>query len=132
MSDETVDKLKQIAIETGSPFETISEYATFAGALGLAENEVAGFTKTMIDLNTATGGAFSGEEGAKGLVVFLNNLGIGIDQAENFGSAISVIGDAMADVGDETLQMAISLAGLSTISKVDENDLIGLAGVMKT
>ena len=131
LSDNTIRDLKDIAVETGTAFEEIAEYATFSGALGLAENQIAGFTKTMIDLNTATGGAFAGEEGAKGLVVFLNNLGIGVEQASNFGSAISEIGDAMADVGDETLQMAISLAGLSTISKVNQYDLIGLAGVMK-
>lgn len=131
LSDNTIAKLRDIAIDTGSAFKEVSEYATFSGALGLAEDKISKFTKTMIDLNTATGGAFSGELGAKGLVVFLNNLGVSVDEAENFGSAISVIGDAMADVGDETLQMAISLAQLATISDVTQYDIIGLAGVMK-
>lgn len=131
LSDNTIAELKSIAVETGTAFEEVAEYATFTGALGVAEKDISKFTRTMIDLNTATGGAFAGEEGAKGLVVFLNNLGISVDKAENFGSAISVIGDAMADVGDETLQMAINMAGLSTIANVNQYDLIGLAGVMK-
>lgn len=130
LSDNTIAKLKDIAIETGTAFGDVSEYATFAGALGLAENEVAGFTKTMLDLNTATGGAFGGEEGAKSVVVFLNALGLAIDEAENFGSAIALVGDRYADIGDETLRIATNLSGLSTLAKVDQYDLIGLAGVM--
>lgn len=130
LSDETIKDLKDIAVETGTAFSDVSEYATFAGALGLAEDKVASFTKTMIDLNTATGGAFGGEEGAKSVVVFLNALGVAVDEAENFGSAIAVVGDKYADIGDETLRIATNLSGLSTIAKVDQYDLIGLAGVM--
>lgn len=130
LSDNTISKLKQIAIDTGTAFSDVSAYATFAGALGLAETEVAGFTKTMLDLNTATGGAFGGEEGAKSVVVFLNALGLAVDEAENFGSAIAVVGDKYADIGDETLKIATALSGISTIAKVDQYDLIGLAGVM--
>lgn len=131
LSDNTISKLMEIAVDTGTAFENVSEYATFAGALGIAEDKIADFTKVMIDLNTATGGAFSGEEGAKSVVVFLNNLGIAVEEAENFGSAISYIGDMYADIGDETLQLATRMAGLSAITRVDQYDLIGLAGVMK-
>ena len=130
LTDSTVEDLKQIAIETGNAFGDVAEYATFAGALGLAENEIAGFAKTMIDLNTATGGAFSGEEGAKSVAVFLKQLHLGIEEAENFGSAIAYIGDKYADVGDETLRVATNLIGLSSAVNVNQYDLIGLAGIM--
>lgn len=130
LSENTIAELKKIAIETGTAFGDVSEYATFAGALGLAETEVASFTETMLKLNTATGGAFGGEEGAKSVVVFLNALGLAIDEAENFGSAIAVVGDKYADIGDETLKIATAMSGISTIAKVNQYDLIGLAGVM--
>ncbi len=130
LSDETIKELKNIAVETGTAFEDIAEVATFGGALGLVEDELSSFVKTMTDLNTATGGAFGGEEGAKAVVVFLNQLGLGIEALDNFGSAIAVVGDKYADIGDETLTLATALSSLSTIAKVDQYDLIGLAGVM--
>ena len=130
LTDETVSDLKTIAVETGSAFSDVAEYATIAGALGLAEDEISKFARTMTDLNTATGGAFSGEEGAKGIAVFLKQLNLGIDQAENFGSAISVIGDKYADIGDETVRVATRLTGLNAIVNTNQYELIGLAGVM--
>lgn len=130
LSDDTIADLKNIAIETGNAFKDISDYATIGGALGLAEKDLAKFTETMIDLNTATGGVFAGEEGAKGIAVFLKQLNLGIDQAENFGSAIAVIGDAYADIGDETVNVATRLTGLNSIINTNQYELIGLAGVM--
>lgn len=130
LSDETIQDLKDIAVETGNTFEDISEYATIAGALGLAENEIAEFARTMTDLNTATGGAFSGEEGAKGIAVFLKQLNLGIEQARNFGSAVAVVGDKYADIGDETVRVATRLSGLNSIIDTNQYELIGLAAVM--
>lgn len=130
LRDSTVQDLKDIAVQTGTTFSEVSEYATIAGALGLAEDEISKFSKAMIDLNTATGGVFSGEEGAKGIAVFLKQLNLGIDQAENFGSAIAVIGDKYADIGDETVNVATKITGLNSIIKTNQYELIGLAGVM--
>lgn len=130
LSEETIQDLKDIAVETGNTFSDVAEYGTIAGALGIEENKIAQFAKTMTDLNTATGGVFSGEEGAKGIAVFLKQLNLGIDQAENFGSAIAVIGDKYADIGDETVNVATRLTGLNSIINTNQYELIGLAGVM--
>lgn len=130
LSEGTIQDLKDIATATGSAFADISDYASIGGALGLAEKDLAKFTQTMIDLNTATGGVFAGEEGAKGIAVFLKQLNLGIDQAENFGSAIAVIGDKYADIGDETVNVATRLTGLNAIIHTNQYELIGLAGVM--
>lgn len=130
LTDKTIDDLKELAIQTGTTFSDISQYATIAGALGLSEQEISKFAETMTDLNTATGGVFSGEEGAKGIAVFLKQLNLGIDQAENFGSAIAVIGDKYADIGDETVNVATRLTALTSLVKTNQYELIGLAGVM--
>ena len=130
LSDETIEDLKEIAIQSGTAFDGIAEFATIGGALGIAQKDLAEFAKTMTDLNTATGGAFEGEEGAKSVVVFLKQLGLSIDDLDNFGSAIAVIGDRYADIGDETLTLATNLSSLATIANVSQFDLIGLAGVM--
>lgn len=130
LSDKTIADLKDIAIETGSAFKDIADYAAIGGALGLADEQLSKFSRTMIDLNTATGGVFAGEEGAKGIAVFLKQLNLGIDQAENFGSAIAVIGDKYADIGDETVNVATRLTGLTAIIETNQYELLGLAGVM--
>ena len=130
LSDETIEDLKDIAIETGNTFDKVSEYATIAGALGLTNEELAKFSKSMLDLNAVSNGAFSGEEGAKDIAVFLKQLNLGIDQVENFGSAIAVIGDKYADIGSETVDVATRLTGLNSIVKTNQYELLGLAGVM--
>lgn len=130
LSDETIEDLKEISVQTGVAFDGISEFATIGGALGIAQKDLSQFAKTMVDLNTATGGAFEGEEGAKSVVVFLKQLGLSIGDLDNFGSAIAVIGDKYADIGDETLTLATNLSSLATIANVSQFDLIGLAGVM--
>lgn len=130
LSDDVVDDLKRIAVETGKTFGEVSEYATISAALGLAGDEISSYTKALIDLNTVSGGAFSGEEGAKNVAVFLKQLNLGIDQAENFGSAIAVIGDKYADIGDETLNVATHLSGIATLVNTNQYELLGLAGVM--
>ena len=130
LSDSAIEDLKDLAVETGNAFSKVSEYATISGALGLSEDEIVSFTKAMLDLNAVSGGAFSGEEGAKGIAVFLNQLNLGIEEAENFGSAIAVIGDKYADIGDETVNVATKISGLSAIIDTNQYELLGLAGVM--
>lgn len=131
LSDDTVDSLKAIAIETGTSFNQISEYANIGATLGIAEKDIASFTKALVDMQTATNMGISGEEGAKAVARFLNVLGIGQDEAENFGSAITYVGDQFAATADEILEVASNMAGISTIAEVDQYQLIGLAAEMK-
>lgn len=130
MSESTIADLKALAIETGTAFDQIADYATISGSLGLAGDEVTEFTKAMIDLNTATGGVFNGEEGAKGIAVFLKQMGLGTEEAENFGSAVVEIGRRYADIGDETVNIATRMTALSAVIDTNQYELLGLAGVM--
>ena len=130
LTDETVNDLKQISIATGSTFSSIATYASIGGTLGIAEKDLATFTKTMADLETATSGSIAGEDGAKSVARFLNVLGIGTDQAENFGSALTSVGDQYAATGGEILEIATQLSGLKVLN-LDANDLIGLGAELK-
>lgn len=131
LSDETVEDLKNVAVETGNAFENISTVASLGATLGIAQKDIASFTKTMIDLNTATDGAISFDEGSKSVARFLNVMGIGTDEASNFGSALTYVGDQFAATADEVLEVSSRMAGLSTIAGVSQYDLIGLAAEMK-
>lgn len=131
LSDGTIQELKNIAVETGNAFENVSSVATLGGTLGIAENDISSFTKTLIDLNTATDGAISFDEGSKSVARFLNVMGIGTDKTSNFGSALVYVGDQFAATADEILEVSSRMAGLSTIAGVNQYDLIGLAAEMK-
>lgn len=130
LSESSIEDLKTMAVETGTAFDQIADYATISGSLGLAGDEVTEFTKAMIDLNTATGGVFNGEEGAKGIAVFLKQMGLGTEEAENFGSAVVEIGRRYADIGDETVNIATKMTALSAVIDTNQYELLGLAGVM--
>lgn len=131
LSDETVKNLKNIAIETGSAFSNVSEFATIGAALGIAEADLSSFTKTLKDLETVTNGTITGEEGGKMVARFLNVMGIGTDQVSNFGSALTIVEDSLAVTADEVLEMASRLAGLKQIGNITAHDLIGLGSEMK-
>lgn len=131
LSDETVQSLKDIAVETGNEFNNISDVASLGATLGIAQEDIASFTKTMIDLNTATDGAISTTDGSKSVARFLNVMGIGTEYAENFGSALTYVGDQFAATADEVLEVSNRMAGLSTIIGANQYDLIGLAAEMK-
>ena len=131
LSDDTVNALKEISTTTGASFDAVSEYATIGATLGIAQEDIASFTKTLVDLETATSGAISGEEGAKAVARFLNVMGLDTSLVQNFGSAITYVGDQFAATGDEVLEMASRMAGLKTITEVSQYDLIGLAAEMK-
>lgn len=131
LKDDTIESLKEIAVETGNEFSNIAEVASLGATLGIAQKDIATFTKTMVDLNTATSGAIDYSEGSKSVARFLNVMEIGTDEASNFGSALTYVGDQFAATADEILEVSTRMAGLKTIAGVDQYDLIGLAAEMK-
>ena len=131
LSDDTVESLKQIAVASGSTFDSIAEYATLGATLGIAQNALADFTDAMVKLEAASDGSIAGEEGAKQVARLLNQFGIGAEYAENFGSAVTYVGDQFAATANEIVEVASRMGGLSAINKVTINDLVGLASEMK-
>lgn len=131
LSNDTVDELKQIAVSTGSAFSNVSSYATLGATLGIAEENLSQFTKAMLDLETASDGAISGEEGASAVARLLNQFKIGAGYAENFGSSVTYVGDQFAATANEILETSSYMGGLSAINNVTIHDLIGLASEMK-
>ena len=134
LTDETVADLYEVAkatATTNDAFSSIAEYASIGATLGIAEENLSSFAKTMKDLETATSGAISGEEGAKMVARYLNIFNIGTDQAENFGSALTYVGDQFAATADEILETASGMSGLNVINGITETGLIGLAAEMK-
>lgn len=131
LSEDIVEDLKNVATGTNIAFGEISEIASTAATLGVAKENLADFSKTMRDLNVATNGMIAGEEGSKAVARFLNVFGIGADKAQNFGSAITYVGDQFAATGDEILDVATAMSGLSALGTVTQYDVIGLAAEMK-
>lgn len=134
LSDETVESLKEVAKETATTtdaFEEISTYATIAATLGVAEENLRSFAKTMKDLAVATNNGISGEEGAKQVARYLNVFNIGAEYAGNLGSSLTFVGDQFAATADEILETASRMTGLSVINGITQNSLIGLAAELK-
>lgn len=131
LSDDTVDSLKEIAVASGNTFDSIAEYATLGATLGIAQDALADFTDAMVKLEAASDGSIAGEEGAKAVARLLNQFDIGAQYAENFGSAVTYVGDQFAATANEILETASYMGGLSAINNVTINDLIGLASEMK-
>lgn len=135
LSEEIKQDLKDIARNTATEFDgafsKISEYAAMGATLGIASKDLAVFAETMRNLEVSTDGAISGEEGAKMVSRLLNVFHVGAEYAGNLGSAITYVGDQFSATGDEILETASRMSGLSVINGITQNDLIGLAAEMK-
>lgn len=131
LSEDSIAELKDIAVETGTAFSEIAEYATIAGTLGIAEKDISSFARTMQELNTATDGSIAGEEGAKMVARLMNVFGEDIADVQRFGSAVTFVSDQFAATADEVLETANNMSGLSAIAGITVEDVIGLSAEMK-
>ena len=87
----------------------IAAVAEAAGQLGIQRENVAAFTKTMIDLGAST--TLSAEEAATGLAQMMNVMQTAPEDVGRLGAALVALGNAGASTESEILNMASYITG---------------------
>ncbi|MAB81773.1 phage tail tape measure protein [Microbacterium sp. UBA3394] len=105
--------------------EEIAAVAEAAGQLGVQRENVASFTRTMIDLGETTN--LSATEAATSLARFMNVMGTSQDQVGNLGSAVVELGNNYATTEAEIVAMATRLSGAGKQIGLTEGEVLGLA-----
>jgi TP901 family phage tail tape measure protein len=131
---EQMGKLRQgildMAKEVPASAGEIAAVAEAAGALGIATEDVLGFTKVMIDLGETTN--LTAEEAATGLARFSNIMGTSADDVERLGSTLVDLGNKGASTEDEILELGLRLAGAGKQAGLSEDEVLGFANALSS
>lgn len=101
-------QLRGLAQKLPASHTEIAAVAEAAGQLGVKRQDVASFTKTMIDLGESTN--MSADVAATQIARFNNIMGIANSQAKHLGSAIVDLGNSNATTESEIMDMSMRIA----------------------
>lgn len=112
--------------------EEIAGVAEAAGQLGVKRQDIAGFTKTMIDLGEATN--LTADEAATSIAQISNVMGTmareGATGVQRFGSALVALGNAGASTERDILAVTSRLSGAAVVIGATEADTLALGSAM--
>lgn len=108
----------------------LTALASVAGQLGIKQQDIAEFTRTMAMMGTATN--LSAVEASEALARFTNISGTGVSTIENLGAAIVHLGNNFATSESEIVNMAMGLVGTLSSIGVAEADILGISAAMSS
>jgi acylphosphatase len=133
-TDEEFAKLKddilEMSTEVASSADDIASVMEMAGQLGIHNDALTDFTKTMIMLGDSTN--MDAGEAAETLARFANITGMSQKDFEKLGSTLVDLGNNYATTEGEIMTMALRLAGAGTQVGLAETDILGLATALSS
>ncbi|MGF9979357.1 phage tail tape measure protein [Viridibacillus arvi] len=108
----------------------IAAVAESAGQLGIAEESILGFTRTIIDLGESTN--LTREQAASEFARFANIVGMSQKDFDKLGSSIVGLGNTMATTESEIMSMAMRLAAQGNQVGMTEDQILALSATMSS
>lgn len=122
------DQLRSLAQTLPASHQEIAATAEAAGQLGVQRENVAAFTKVMLDLGNTTN--LSAEEAATSLAQFMNVMQSAPDLVDELGNTLVALGNKGASTESQILDLAARLAGVGQTVGASEADVLGLASAL--
>lgn len=123
-------ELRKMARTLPATHKEIAAVAEAAGQLGIKRNDIAKFTKVMIDLGNTTN--LTAEEASTGLAKFANIMGTSAKDVDRLGSSLVALGNDGASTEKDILEMALRIAGAGKTIGLAESDVLGLASALSS
>lgn len=108
----------------------IAGVAEAAGQLGVKRQDIAAFTKTMIDLGETTN--LSADEAATSLAQFSNIMGTSAGQVSKLGSTLVALGNDGASTEADIMSMGLRIAGAGRTVGLTAPQVLGLASALSS
>lgn len=137
-SQEQLDGLQEglrgLAKELPATHTELAAVAEAAGQLGVARDDILGFTETAVALGESTN--LSADEAATSLAKFSNVMGTaardGVEGYERLGSALVALGNDGASTEADIMSMALRLSGAGKQIGASEADVLALANALSS
>jgi TP901 family phage tail tape measure protein len=120
--------LRDLATSMPESHQNIAAVAEAAGQLGIARENVVGFTKTMVMLGDTTN--LTAEEAATSMAQFMNIMGTAPADVGRLGAALVELGNNGASTERQIIEMAQRIAGAGRIVGLTEQDVLGLSSAV--
>lgn len=121
-------ELRGLATTLPATHQEIAAVAEAAGQLGVKRDDIAGFTKTMVDLGETTN--LTADEAATSIAQLMNVMGTAPDQVDNLGASLVALGNDGASTERDIIQMAQRIAGAGRIIGLTEGEVMGFANAL--
>lgn len=133
MSDTELDALgesfKKLATEMPITTEALAGIATSAGQLGIAKENIEGFTVVMAKLATTTD--LSADAAATMLAQFANITGISTpEEYERLGATVAALGDSTATTASKVVDMSQGLAAAANLAGMGATDILAISAAV--
>lgn len=123
------NELHELALTTASNYETIAGIAEVGGQMGIATDQIAGFTKVITELSDTTN--ITAAEGAQTMAQFANIMmessGRTVDYYERLGSTIVDLGNNFATTEQDIMEMAFRLASAGRSVGMTSQEVLALS-----
>lgn len=136
-SDLTADQLDALgdsALEASQkqPVDaaTIVNIEALGAQLGVADDKLESFSKTVSGLDIATN--MDADTAATEMARFANITGMAEDEFSNYGSTIVAIGNNMATTESEVSNLAQRFASAGTAAGMSQADILGVSGALSS
>ncbi|MEQ9810303.1 phage tail tape measure protein [Streptococcus jiangjianxini] len=124
------DGIRQMAKEMPASAAEIAHVAETAGQLGIKQNDILAFTKTMIDMGESTN--LSADEAATSIAKIGNILGLTSAEYSRFGSSVVALGNNFATTEKDVVEMSNRLAASGKLAGLTAPEILGLATAMSS
>jgi TP901 family phage tail tape measure protein len=128
--EEMQQQFRDLAKEVPVAVEELLAIGEVGGQLGIASENLIGFTETIAAMGEATN--LTTEEAAVGFAQLANVMGTSQDQIENMGSAIVDLGNNFATNERDILSFASRLAGAGEVAGLTEADVLGISAAFSS
>lgn len=123
-------ELRKLARTLPATHQEIAGVAEAAGQLGIKRQDIAQFTKVMIDLGNTTN--LTAEDAATGLAKLSNIMGTSSSDVDRLGSALVALGNDGASTEADILAMALRIAGAGKTIGISESAVLSFASALSS
>lgn len=124
------DELRAMARSLPATHEEIAQVAAAAGQLGVRVEDIATFTRVMIDMGESTN--LAAEDAAFALARLMNIMQTAPDDVSRLGAAIVELGNNSATTESEIVEMSLRIAGAGHTIGLSEAEVLAFATALSS